>query len=213
MIFEWILIGLAVLAAMTYGLLFARRATSAWGGAAKAAAVGALLALAVARGGPPLLTAALALSVLGEVLFVALPAIWLRAGLAAFLLAHISYMGLFLRGGGGRFALMAEPVRNLTVAAVFAVWVTLTVWLWSGSPRWRPAVVLYGAALAMMTASALTLSRYFWPAIAGALCLAVSNGLWAAWRIKQARSPVLTEQTVWWLYFAGQGMIAYACLR
>jgi len=209
---EAALIVLALVAAMLHTLLPENGARPALRRALKLAAVAALLLLAVVRGGPVALIAALGLSVIADALPETLtsPRTGLRDSL--FALAALAYAGLFLRVGGGLSALSAEPARSLVIAAGFALFVTLTAWLSEPSRHPSAVAILRAAVQVLALASALTLPLDLWPAMVGAVGLTVSNQLETLQRFR-ARPSALAAPWIWWLYFGGQCMIAYVCLR
>jgi uncharacterized membrane protein YhhN len=199
-------------ASIAYGLWFAHEPVSVPRTLVKTAAVGALAVLAYVVGAPMALTLALVLSAAGDAFLAGKPERWLPAGLCAFLAAHIAYIWLFAHDGGGRAALIAEPVRNLGVAGAFAFGVTLMAWLWRSLGAMRAPVLLYAVALCAMTAASFTLPRLMWPAILGACAFALSDGLLSAELFKSVKGTVITH-TVWALYYAGQALILWAYVR
>jgi uncharacterized membrane protein YhhN len=168
--------------------------------------------LAYVAGAPPPLTVALVLSAIGDACLAGDRERWLTAGLSAFLLAHVSYIWLFIHDGGGRAALIAEPVRTLGVAAAFAAGVTMLAWLWRSLGAMRIAVLAYATALCLMAAASFTLPYRLWPAMLGAAAFTASDGLLSAELFKDLRAPWLTY-AVWGLYYAAQALIVWAYLR
>ena len=212
MSFDTVLIDASCAAGITYSLMIGQPA-SPGRTLAKAAAVGALAVLAYVRGAPTALVVALMLSTLGDAFLAGDPGTWLPAGLSAFLLAHGSYIWLFVQDGGGRAALAAEPLRAVGVISAFAAGLMMLAWLWrSLGAGLRGAVALYALALSAMVAAAFTLPKFLWPAMAGAVWFMTSDALLAAELFKGLRSR-LSGQAVWWLYYAAQGATTYAYLR
>jgi uncharacterized membrane protein YhhN len=205
-------IALSAAAAILYALVFNARAPSLLRTAVKTTAVGALAGLAVIDGAPPFLIAALALSAVGDAFLAGDPRRWLAPGLGAFLFAHLAYIWLFMRIGGGRAALEAEPWRALGVFGAVAAGAMMLTWLWGSIGPLRPAVAVYAAALAAMTAAAFTLPRLFWPAMAGAVLFMASDALLSAEQFK-GRRTVWSGPAIWAAYFAAQALMAYAFLR
>lgn len=199
-------------AAVVYGLVFVSRPASPIKTLAKVAAVGLLTLLAYEIDAPAPLIIALALSTLGDGFLAGDSERWLPAGLGAFLIAHLAYIRLFAGEGGGVGALMAEQWRAVGVAGALGGGLAMVIWLWPGLGRLRPAVLLYAAALAIMTALAFTLPRWLWPAIAGAAAFFLSDAILSAELFKNRRSP-WTSQAVWWLYYGAQAGITWAYLR
>jgi uncharacterized membrane protein YhhN len=212
MTLETSLIALSVLAAILYAVAFNARSPSPPRTAVKTVAVGALAALAYVDQGPPALIAALVLSALGDAFLASDPKRWLPPGLGAFLAAHLAYIWLFARVGGGASALEAEPFRVIGVVGAIAAGAMMLTWLWSSIGPLRPTVAVYAAALAAMTAAAFTLPRLLWPAVPGAVLFLTSDALLSAELFKGAKSA-WSGPAVWVTYYAAQAMIAYAFLR
>jgi uncharacterized membrane protein YhhN len=209
---ETTLAGLSAAASAGYGAWFVAQPVSAPRTLVKTAAVGLLAVLAYVEGAPLALTIALVLGAAGDAFLAGDPARWLPAGLGAFLLAHLIYVGLFVHDGGGRAALVAEPLRDLGVAAAFAAGVTLTAWLWRSLGPMRLPVLLYAIAVSAMTAAAFTLPRRLWPAMVGAALFTASDTLLSAELFKGLRAG-WTPHAVWALYYAAQALIVWAYLR
>lgn len=204
--------GVSAAASIAYGLWFAHQPVSAVRTLVKTAAVGALAVLAYVAGAPMALTIALVLSAAGDAFLAGDPDRWLPAGLGAFLAAHIAYIWLFAHDGGGRAALIAEPVRTLGVAGAFAFGVTLMAWLWRSLGAMRAPVALYAAALCAMTAASFTLPHLMWPAMLGACAFALSDGILSAELFKSVKGRAVSH-AVWALYYAGQALILWAYVR
>jgi uncharacterized membrane protein YhhN len=209
---ETTLSGVSAAAGAVYGVWLVRRPPGVWRTLVKTAAVGALAVVAYVAGAPLPLTAALVLSAIGDGFLAGDPERWLPAGLSAFLLAHLAYIGLFVHDGGGRAALIAEPVRTLGVAAAFAVGVTVLSWLWRSLGALRGAVCLYVIALTVMAGASFTLPYRLWPAMLGAAAFVASDGLLSAELFKNFKAP-WASHAVWWLYYAAQALITWAYLR
>lgn len=209
---ETVLGGVSAIASAAYGLWLAQMPVSAWRTLVKTTAVAALAVLAYVSGAPAALTVALVLSAIGDACLAGEADHWLPAGLTAFLLAHVSYIWMFAHDGGGRAALIAEPVRTLGVSAAFAFGVTMLAWLWSSLGGMRLAVCAYVVALCVMAASSFTLPHRLWPAMLGAAAFAASDGVLSARLFKSARAPWMSH-AVWGLYYAGQALILWAYLR
>ena len=92
--------------------------------AAKTLAVAMLAVLAALQGGPLLLVVALALSAVGDAFLSRDGEKAFLGGLASFLVAHIVYIALFLRSGGGLGLLGAESWRG-AIALALAVFVVV----------------------------------------------------------------------------------------
>jgi uncharacterized membrane protein YhhN len=204
--------GVSAIASAVYGLWLTRKPISAWRTLAKTVPVGALAVLAYVAGAPLALTTALVLSAIGDACLAGNAERWLPAGLGAFLLAHVAYIWLFVHDGGGRAALIAEPVRTLGVAAAFATGVTMLAWLWRSLGAMKGAVSLYVVALVAMAASSFTLPHRLWPAMLGAAAFTASDGILSAELFKALRAPWVSY-AVWGLYYAAQALILWAYLR
>lgn len=195
-----------------YGVWFVARPPGVLRTLVKVTAIGSLAVMAYISGQPLPLTTALILSAAGDAFLAGETERWLPLGLVAFLLAHLTYIGLFVHDGYGRAALIAEPVRTLGVAAVFAVAVTMLAWLWRSLGALRAAVCLYVAAIFVMAAASFTLPHRMWPVMAGASLFVASDGLLSAQLFKGFKAAWATY-AVWWLYFAAQALITWAYLR
>jgi uncharacterized membrane protein YhhN len=208
---QWLALSSAA-AALLYGTVFTGRPPSVLKTLVKVTAVGLLTVLAYIIDAPVLLIVALALSAAGDAFLAGDTERWLPAGLGAFLLAHLTYIRLFMREGGGVGALMAEQWRVLGVTGAVIGGLAMVIWLWPGLGRLRPAVLVYAAALATMTAAAFTLPRWLWPAIVGAAAFFLSDAILSAELFKNRRNA-WTSQGVWWLYYGAQAAITWAYLR
>ncbi|MER9435908.1 lysoplasmalogenase [Mesorhizobium sp. M0618] len=174
--------------------------------AAKTLAVAMLAVLAGLQGGPLLLVAALALSAVGDAFLSRDGEKAFLGGLASFLVAHVVYVALFLRSGGGLGVLGAEPWRGVIALAmaVFVVIVLAALWRRVG-PSLRIPITVYIAAILAMGISALTTSNMW--VIGGAVLFMVSDGLLATEKfLVAAISPhrAWMRFAVWALYYAAQ---------
>ncbi|MFN3765097.1 MAG: lysoplasmalogenase [Aliihoeflea sp.] len=197
---------LAVLAAIIY--LYARPLPVTWKRSAiKTVPLAALAWLSFMEGGPWLLTAALAMSALGDLalaqedddrLFL--------AGLGAFLAAHIAYVVLFATGSGGLAILVAEPWRLAAALSVCAFGIVMLARLWPVlHGAMRPAVLAYMLAIVAMGVAAFTTQS---PAVmAGALLFIASDATLAAERFllrPDAPQRATTGAAIWVTYIAAQ---------
>jgi uncharacterized membrane protein YhhN len=187
-----------------------------WPGSAwvKAGSVFALAILASrARLKPPshglLLSAALALSSLGDLLLDLDPAKLFIAGLAAFLIAHLVYIALFLRYAQRWSAVPAGRLAGICLALVYAA--SFAVWLVPSLGALAVPVIVYMAAITMMVTTA-GLARFAQSTVfAGGLLFLVSDSLLAANRFK---TPVpLHDYLIWITYYLAQYLIATGFLR
>ncbi|TGT88573.1 MULTISPECIES: lysoplasmalogenase [unclassified Mesorhizobium] len=174
--------------------------------AAKTLSVAMLAALAAMQGGPLLLVAALALSAIGDAFLSRDGERAFLGGLASFLVAHIVYVALFLRSGGGLELLSAESWRGAIALAmaVFAIVMLAALWRRVG-PGLRIPIAVYVLAILAMGMSALT-TNSIW-VIGGAVLFMASDGLLATEKfLVPAISPhrAWMRLAVWVLYYAAQ---------
>ncbi|ADV10684.1 lysoplasmalogenase [Mesorhizobium ciceri] len=182
--------------------------------AAKTLAVAMLAVLAGLQGGPLLLAAALALSAVGDAFLSRDGEKAFLGGLASFLVAHIVYVALFLRSGGGLGVLGVESWRGAIALAmaVFAAVMLAALWRRVG-PGLRIPIAVYVAAILAMGISALTTSNV--SVIGGALLFMASDGLLATEKfLVAAISPhrAWMRFAVWALYYAAQLAITLGSL-
>lgn len=174
--------------------------------AAKTLAVAMLGVLAVLQGGPLLLVIALALSAAGDAFLSRDGERAFLGGLASFLVAHIVYVALFLRSGGGLELLGAESWRGSIALAMAAFAIVMLVALWRRvGPGLRVPIVAYVAAILAMGVSALTTGSV--SIVGGALLFMASDGLLATEKfLVAAISPhrVWMRFAVWGLYYVAQ---------
>ena len=174
--------------------------------AAKTLAVAMLAALAFMQGGPLLLVAALALSAVGDAFLSRDGEKAFLGGLGSFLAAHIVYVVLFLKVGGGVPLLASEPWRAAVALAMALFAIAMLAALGRRvDPQLRIPIAVYVAAILAMGISALTTSHSW--VIAGAVLFMASDGLLAAERfLLAAASPrrVWMRYAVWVLYYVAQ---------
>jgi uncharacterized membrane protein YhhN len=209
---ESALILISAATAIVYGTLLVARGASLVRTIVKTLAVAALAGVAFVDQAPWPLIAALGLSAFGDALLADESPQRLPFGLAAFLIAHLAYIALFAHDGGGRYALLAEPWRNLGVGGAMAAGAAMLIWLWSGLGPLKPAVAAYAVALAAMAGFAFTLPYWLWPAMAGAVAFIGSDALLSAQLFKGLKSRAASV-AVWWLYYTAQALILWAYLR
>lgn len=149
------------------------------------------------------LALALAFSTAGDVLLDLDPRMF-PFGLGAFLLAHVTYIALFVRNrtiegraGWGRFA---------AVTVILAFSAGLAAWIVPSVGNLAAPVVLYICALTGMVSTAI-LGRFRSPwVVVGAILFLISDALLA---IDKFKSPVpLRDVLVWTTYYLGQFGIA-----
>ncbi|TCS18110.1 lysoplasmalogenase [Caulobacter sp. BK020] len=201
----------AGLCAALYGLVLVQRPPSPPRTLVKTLAVGVLSVLAYLEGDGPGLAIALALCALGDAFLAGDPKRGLPFGLAAFLAGHLVYVVLFWRERGplGTAFWTVAPLVLLAAAVMLAR-------LWTSLGALKPAVVVYGLAIAAMVSTSLLLPHLRWPATVGALAFMASDAILSFDLFKGAKlagSPRLTAWAVWFLYFGGQAMITWGMLR
>lgn len=177
----------------------------------KGCAVGALALLALAARGrrrdTRLLALALAFCAAGDVLLDLSPALF-AAGLGAFLLAHLTYICLFVRNRTLRG--LPDGRTVVAVLTILAFSAALSAWIVPSVGELAVPVVLYICALTGMVCTAI-LARFRQPWVAiGAILFLVSDSLLAIHKFKE---PVpLRDYLVWSTYYLGQCGIALGFL-
>ncbi|MGH6761385.1 MAG: lysoplasmalogenase family protein [Phyllobacterium sp.] len=202
---------LSVLAALLYTQMIEREAS--WRRtAAKALAVGLLAVLAFRAGGPVLLVAALALSALGDALLAQEKDRWFMGGLAAFLLAHVAYIALFLTAPAASF--LAEPWRLALLAGLAGFGLFMGRRLMAGVPAdMRMPVLAYLVVILGMVAVAIGNQPVL--IVLGAALFAASDTILALEKFlmgadSEYRRPA--KYAVWLLYYLAQATITLAIL-
>jgi uncharacterized membrane protein YhhN len=178
----------------------------------KGCAVGALAALALRSRGvrrdAGVLALGLAFSTAGDVLLDLDPRLF-AFGLGAFLLAHLTYIGLFARNRTPGIRL--DPAHLAAVLLIVVASATLAVWIVPSAGALAAPVVVYVCALTTMVSAAI-LARFRQPWVAvGAILFLVSDALLAIHKFKM---PVpLHNYVVWSTYYLGQCGIALGYIR
>lgn len=174
--------------------------------AAKTLAVAMLAVLSALQGGPLLLVAALALSAAGDAFLSRDGEKAFLGGLASFLVAHVVYIALFLRSGGGLGLLGAEPWRGAIALALAVFVIVMLAALWRRvGPGLRVPITVYIVAILAMGMAALTTDSAW--VIGGAVLFMASDGLLATEKfLVAAISPhrAWMRFSVWVLYYAAQ---------
>lgn len=208
--------GTLVLSAVAAALYLAmvRRPPSFRRTTVKTASVALLGVLALVAEGPMLLATALFLSALGDLFLAEDGDRAFRAGLAAFLVAHLVYVALFAMAGSGLGAFATEPPRLVLAATIAAFAAGTYLLLRPALPRELVLPVgVYVAAILAMGLAAATLSSV--AVIAGALLFMASDAILAAGRfLIPADSPrqAVVAPAVWGLYYAAQAAITLGFL-
>jgi len=171
----------------------------------KGCAVGALALLALPS--DRRLALALALCAAGDVLL-DLDARLFAFGLGSFLLAHLTYIWLFVRNRAA--ARRLERWRVAAVVLILAYSAGLSAWIVPSVGGLAVPVVLYiGALTGMVCAAILARFRQPWVAL-GAVLFLISDSLLA---IHKFKTPVpLRDYLVWITYYLGQCGIALGFL-
>ena len=154
-----------------------------------------------------LLGGALAFSTLGDICL-DLSGFFVQ-GLAAFLLAHLIYVTVFVRNWQRPMRLTSNQVTSLLALLLYSL--TLTTWLWPGLGKLALPVLFYVCALTLMVASAIAAHfRQSW-IVWGALLFLISDSLIG---INKFKTPVPAGgYLVWATYYLGQCGIALGFLR
>ncbi len=178
---------------------------------AKGCAVGALAVMALQsrgeRRGAGVLALALAFSAAGDVLLDLAPEMF-AFGLGAFLLAHVTYICLFVRNRTAGLRLDWQRVAAVLVILLYSG--VLSAWIVPSVGDLALPVVLYICALTTMVCTAiLARFRQRWVAV-GAILFLISDSLLAIHKFKE---PVpLRDYLVWSTYYLGQCGIALGYL-
>lgn len=204
----------SALAALTYGLIMTGQAPSLQRTVVKVAAVGAIAVIAFFSNAPWLLAAGLLLCVVGDGFLAGDPRRWLPAGLFAFLVGHVLLIFLFQETRDP--ALEMTPPQLTGAVAVGLAAVAVLAWLWRALGPMRAAVTLYVIVIAVMVGSSFLLPAFYWPAMLGAVLFMTSDAILAGSLFREEAlfgSDRLTRWAVWFLYYGGQALIAWAFLR
>ena len=168
----------------------------------------ALLAWIAFRAHAILLAAALALSAAGDVLLDIDPQNLFVFGLASFLLAHLTYTVLFVRGRARPVKVAAGQLSLIVLLLIYTA--AFAAWLIPSLGRLALPVVLYMCAITAMVMSAI-LARFAsgW-VVAGAILFLISDSILA---VDKFKTPApLRDYLIWITYYAGQYGIAMGYL-
>ncbi len=124
-------------------------------------------------------------------------------GLAAFLLAHLCFLGALLP------LAVRSAASRLRLAAVAAMWLTCAVllsWFWPklGRDGLTLPVTVYMVVLASMVCAALLARLPIWTAV-GAVCFAASDAMIGIGRFVLGNEALALP--IWWSYAAAQILI------
>lgn len=211
----WLLLGLSILGAVTYGAFareWALHAAPDWARAAlKTSSVAALVIVALSQRSSALLVGALALGAAGDALLALNGQIAFLLGALAFLIGHLLYVTLFLGAGflgaGLDLAAIAAPLRVAMMAGVALAATVCAAMLWPRDTVGLATSAIYTLALTAMVLSTLTLPWARWPAMAGGVLFFVSDVL-LTWQTSRpphdaALLRVLSDAS-WFTYYFGQ---------
>ena len=206
------LLTLSGMCAAAYGVVLTHQPPNLTRTLIKGAAVGLLALVSVQMQAPVLLTLALMLGTLGDILLASPRGIRFLAGLGAFLLGHLAYAALFFGIGDGIETLIDAPWRAIAALAVLvaSVWVV---------HRLRPhmgamtgPVMAYAGVSVVMAWAALTLpiGSGFGLAVIGAALFILSDAI-LGFDLFHPPAPARLRRFMatglWSLYWAGQAMM------
>ena len=164
--------------------------------------------------GPRLLVLGLVFCFFGD-LFMDLGASWFIAGMAAFALAHICFISLFLKRGavdGLRASLAGKERWRAAVVALYVLGaISFVVWAWPGFPAdIRPAVPIYALLLTGTATTSIVLDTR---AGVGAGLFVVSDALIASGWDQYGVAATWQRVTIMGLYAVGIFLIAAGVLN
>ena len=164
--------------------------------------------------GPRLLVLGLVFCFFGD-LFMDLGPDWFIAGMAAFALAHVCFISLFVKRGaieGLRASLGGQQRWRAAVAALYVVGaIAFVVWAWSGFPAdIRPAVPVYALLLTGTATTSIVLDTR---AGVGAALFVVSDALIASGWDQYGVAATWQRVTIMALYAVGIFLITAGVLN
>jgi uncharacterized membrane protein YhhN len=164
--------------------------------------------------GPRLLVLGLVFCFFGD-LFMDLGQSWFIAGMAAFALAHICFISLFIKRGavdGLRASLAGEERWRAAVVALYVLGaISFVVWAWPGFPAdIRPAVPIYALLLTGTATTSIVLDTR---AGVGAGLFVVSDALIASGWDQYGVAATWQRVTIMGLYAVGIFLIAAGVLN
>lgn len=202
----------SLVSALLYGLWLTHLPPSAFRTGVKTAAVAALAGAAFFADTPLLLVLALGFSALGDAFLAGDAKKWLRPGMAAFFVAHLLYVPLFLGIGAGLAEFTHVSWRLVAALAVAGVAALLLRWLWSSLGAMRYPVAAYVLVIVAMVGASFTLPAGYWPSMAGALAFMASDAVLSVQLFRDETvfgRPRLAGFLIWFLYWGGQTAIAW----
>lgn len=202
----------SLVAAVLYGLWLTHQPPSWFRTLVKTAAVACLAGGCFFAGAPLLLVLALAFSALGDAFLAGDPKKWLQPGMAAFFIAHVLYVPLFLGVGAGLAEFSYIGWRLGAALAVAVVAGLLLRWLWASLGAMRYPVAAYVLVIVAMVASSFTLPLSYHVSMIGALAFMASDTILSIQLFKDDTvfgRPRLAGLLIWFLYWGGQTAIAW----
>jgi uncharacterized membrane protein YhhN len=130
-------------------------------------------------------------------------------GLLAFLIAHLFYIGLFLRNLPRPLRLGGE--QKIILAGILIFSLAMTAWLWPGFGGMKIPALIYLCAIALMCASATLMKLSRGMVLLGAILFLLSDSLIAANKFRMAIP--YSHYAIWATYYAGQCCIALGFIR
>jgi len=209
-ILVWTLSSVSAVSAAGYGLYYVHQPVSLARTMCKACAVGALTVISVLCGAPVLLTIALALGTLGDVVLIKSEDRGFLPALVAFLMGHIAYVMLFIDLAATN---PPAPQPNFVFCTVLACATGLILRkLWPHLGAMRAPVTVYAAATLAMGAavSMLPLQGALGLTILGAMAFIASDailGFELFVNHKKTGHPTWPATLLWLLYWGGQALI------
>lgn len=205
----WAGLALSALLALAYGIfgsaLYEANIPHALPVALKASGVIALGVIALLYNSR-LLAAGLLFGALGDALL-AWSAETFLFGAASFLVGHVFYIALFVKGGVGVRAALQSTWRMVGVLALLVAAVLMTaVLVPAGHPLFAPLSV-YTGVLTLMAIASLTLPAVRWLGMLGAVMFFISDAFVAAGLFHPLSDPTLAFWRGfigWMVYWGGQ---------
>lgn len=151
---------------------------------------------------------ALALSTLGDIFLAGRGADSFIYGLGAFLLAHLTYLGLFVQRW--RRPLRPPIIRLSSTAAFLTFSLFFSQWLAPGLGELAVPVMIYVSAITLMVVASLWANFNTRWVVIGAILFMVSDSILAADKF-QHEVP-MSSYLIWATYYLGQYGIAIGCL-
>ena len=201
----------SVAAAFVY-LFMVNRPASVRRTGVKTLAIALLAVLSLIFDGPVLLTAALIACAVGDALLAQDKDRTFLAGLVAFLIGHVLYIGLFY-GVGSIETVVAEPVRLAVGVAIVIFAMLATLRLVPAAGPLGPAVGVYITVIVAMGLSALLMPG--WGVVVGALCFMASDTVLALQKflLPEQDTPQPHGFFVWVSYYLAQALITLSVLN